>query len=106
MSFSRLRRRFDDKGKVVLDLGETVGTMKRDFGVHQVLAWHAMTGYWAGVEPEAEEMAPFDPVVVKLFAPEGIRKVDPEVLTAPTAFHRSRLPRSQPEPWLRRHFLP
>lgn len=73
------RRRFDEQGKMVLDLGDTVDTMKNKFGVRHVLAWHAMAGYWAGVEPEAEEIARFDPRVTKLFAPEGIREVDPEV---------------------------
>lgn len=73
------KRRFDDKGNVVLDLGDTVGKMKQDFGVEQVFAWHAMSGYWAGVEPEAPEMTPFDPQLKKLLAPKGIRKVDPEV---------------------------
>lgn len=76
---TRRRRRFDEKGKLLLDLGDTVGKMKRDFGVERVLAWHAMTGYWAGVEPEASEMVPFDPLVAKLLAPEGVRKVDPQV---------------------------
>ncbi|CAN0361930.1 unnamed protein product, partial [Ectocarpus sp. 13 AM-2016] len=68
----RFRLRFDEKGKLLLDLGDTVGKMKRDFGVERVLAWHAMTGYWAGVEPEASEMVPFEPIVAKLLAPEGI----------------------------------
>lgn len=76
---TRRRRRFDEKGKLLLDLGDTVGKMKRDFGVERVLAWQAMAGYWAGVEPEASEMVPFDPLVAKLLAPEGIREVDPEV---------------------------
>ncbi|CAN0114655.1 unnamed protein product [Ectocarpus sp. 12 AP-2014] len=75
----RFRLRFDEKGKLLLDLGDTVGKMKRDFGVERVLAWHAMTGYWAGVEPEASEMVPFEPIVAKLLAPEGIREVDPEM---------------------------
>lgn len=72
-------RRADDEGKVVLDLGDTVSRMKSEYGVAQVLTWHAMTGYWAGVEPEADEIRPFQPFVAKLLAPEGIRKVDPEV---------------------------
>lgn len=64
---------------MVLDLGDTVAKMKRDFGVDQVLAWHAMSGYWAGVQPDAPEMAPFGPHVTKLLVPEGVREVDPEV---------------------------
>lgn len=72
-------RRLDEEGKLVLDLGDTVRKMKRDFGVEQVLAWHAMTGYWAGVESTAPEMAPFDPHLTELLAPKGIREVDPEV---------------------------
>lgn len=72
-------RRLDEEGKVVLDLGDTVKRMKENFGVEQVLAWHAMTGYWAGVEPEAPEMAVFGPHLTELSAPKGIREVDPEV---------------------------
>ena len=77
------RRRFDEEGKLVLELGDTVGQMKRKFGVDKVLAWHAMAGYWAGVEPEAEEMASFEPRVTKLLAPKGIREADPKVRRAP-----------------------
>lgn len=72
-------RRFDEEGRPILDLGDTVKKMKKDFGVDQVLAWHAMAGYWAGVEPEAPEMAAFDAHVTELSAPKGIREVDPEV---------------------------
>lgn len=72
-------RRFDEEGRLVLDLGDTVKKIKKDFGVDQVLAWHAMTGYWAGVEPEAPEMVVFNPHAVALSAPKGIREVDPEV---------------------------
>ena len=75
----RKNRRFDKEGRLVLDLGDTVKRMKEDFGVDQVLAWHAMAGYWAGVEPEAPEMAAFDPRVTALSAPKGVREVDPEV---------------------------
>ena len=73
------RRRFDEEGKLVLELGDTVGEIKRTFGVDKVLAWHAMAGYWAGVEPEAEEMSCFEPRVTKLLAPRGIREADPKV---------------------------
>lgn len=72
-------RRFDREGEIVLDLGDTVRKMKREFGVHKVLTWHAMSGYWAGVDPEARGMAPFEPRRAHLLAPEGVRKVDPEV---------------------------
>ena len=63
----------------MLDLGDTVGKMKKNFGVDKVLAWHAMSGYWAGVEPTAEGMAPFQPRPTHLIAPEGIQEVDPKV---------------------------
>ncbi|CAM9672683.1 unnamed protein product, partial [Laminaria digitata] len=72
-------RRLDEGGKLVLELGDTVGKMKRNFGVDKVLAWHAMAGYWAGVEPEATEMACFEPRVTKLVAPKGIREADPKM---------------------------
>lgn len=63
----------------MLDLGDTVRKMKREFGVDKVLAWHAMSGYWAGVDPEARGMAPFEPRRAHMLAPEGVREVDPEV---------------------------
>lgn len=53
--------------------------MKKKYGVEDVLTWHAMTGYWAGVESDAEELQRFHPFVAKLVAPEGIQTVDPEV---------------------------
>lgn len=83
------RRRFDEEGKLVLELGDTVGQMKRKFGVDKVLVWHAMAGYWAGVEPEAEEMAGFEPRVTKLLAPKGIREADPKVRRAPCTMYNS-----------------
>lgn len=64
---------------MLLDLGDTVAKMKNDFGVENVLTWHAMAGYWAGVAPEAEEMQSFEPFLAHLVAPEGIQQVDPEV---------------------------
>lgn len=72
-------RHLDEEGKVVLDLGDTVRKMKTDFGVEQVLTWHAVVGYWAGVAPEAGGMQAFNPFFTRLLAPEGIRRVDPQV---------------------------
>lgn len=64
---------------MLLDLGDTVAKMKNDFGVEDVMTWHAMAGYWAGVAPEAEEMQRFEPFIEELVAPEGIQQVDPQV---------------------------
>lgn len=72
-------RRFDDEGRLILDLGDTIRRIKSEFGIEQVLAWHAMVGYWAGVEPEASEMGAFGAFITKLLAPKGIRQVDPKV---------------------------
>lgn len=35
------------------DFSALVREAKEEFGLHHVLAWHSMTGYWAGVETEA-----------------------------------------------------
>lgn len=86
------RRRLDEGGKLVLELGDTVGKMKRKYGVDKVLAWHAMAGYWAGVEPEATEMACFEPRVTKLVAPKGIREADPKVRAALYIVLRTHIP--------------
>lgn len=64
---------------MLLDLGDTVAKIKSEYEVENVLTWHAMAGYWAGVEPDAEELQGFQPFAAKLVAPEGIQNVDPEV---------------------------
>ena len=42
---------FDANEKFQGGLGSTVNMAKQEFGISTVLAWHAMTGYWGGVDP-------------------------------------------------------
>jgi raffinose synthase len=39
--------------KFPMDLANTVNVAKDEFGIHTFLVWHAMTGYWGGVDGEA-----------------------------------------------------
>ncbi|CAM9346044.1 unnamed protein product [Discosporangium mesarthrocarpum] len=72
-------RTVSDDGHVSLELGDTVRRIKEDFQVETVISWHAMAGYWAGVEPEAHQLARFQPYLSKLQAPLGIQEVDKEI---------------------------
>ena len=46
------------------DLKETVRMAKEDFGVKQFYVWHALLGYWGGLEPSSPDMKKYG---VKLF---------------------------------------
>ncbi|CAN0051699.1 unnamed protein product, partial [Heterosigma akashiwo] len=57
------------------DLGDLVREVKRDFGVKEFLVWHALAGYWAGVErtPALEKYAIVDTLP---HSPEKLMQVD------------------------------
>eukprot|EP00268_Persea_americana_P040157 TRINITY_DN39801_c0_g1_i6.p1 TRINITY_DN39801_c0_g1~~TRINITY_DN39801_c0_g1_i6.p1 ORF type:complete len:359 (+),score=47.89 TRINITY_DN39801_c0_g1_i6:624-1700(+) len=42
----------DPRGKIY-DLNDFVSTIKRTFGLKYVYVWHALMGYWGGVDPNA-----------------------------------------------------
>jgi raffinose synthase len=52
------------------DLGPTVEMSRREFGIETFLVWHALNGYWGGVDPDAGEMQKYSPrAVVKRSSP-------------------------------------
>jgi raffinose synthase len=58
-------------------LGPTVTIAKEEFGVRTVLAWHAMTGYWGGVDPNLGDYA---------------AKIRPRLLSPGLKFHQEEIP--------------
>ena len=63
---------FEANEKFPNDLSTTVRMAKDEFGITSLLVWHAMNGYWGGVDPEA-----FPDYNV----PMGTRKLSPGILS-------------------------
>jgi raffinose synthase len=53
------------------DLGPTVAMAKREFGIEQFLVWHALIGYWGGVDGNA--LAGYDVRPIARNASPGVR---------------------------------
>ena len=74
---------FAANGKFPGDLAPTVTMCKEEFGVNTFLVWHAIVGYWGGVDPESlpgygtrvvprrysEEINQYAPELLKWFGP-------------------------------------
>lgn len=56
-----------------------VDTLKNDYGVKEVLVWHAILGYWSGVDIHSPEMQNFRPEIMHSVHPEGLKKVNPDM---------------------------
>ncbi|EKX38074.1 hypothetical protein GUITHDRAFT_165320 [Guillardia theta CCMP2712] len=46
-----------------VQLGHLVRELKSDFGLQYTFCWHALTGYWLGVDPNAPGMERFQPTI-------------------------------------------
>ncbi|CAM9277558.1 unnamed protein product, partial [Chrysoparadoxa australica] len=63
-----------------IDLKDTVSRAKTEFGVEYFMVWHAIAGYWAGVEMDSPDIAKYKPKRATLKPPPaGIVEVDPEM---------------------------
>lgn len=58
------------------DLTETVAAAKA-MGVEKFFVWHAMLGYWGGVDPTSEAMKKYRPVLSKADHTGEIKEVNP-----------------------------
>lgn len=58
------------------DLKQTVDAAK-DHGVEKFFVWHAIGGYWGGMDPKAEAMKKYAPVLSKAIHTDGIRALNP-----------------------------
>lgn len=67
----------NEKGGV--DLGETVKKAKAEHGIKYFLVWHAIAGYWAGVDLDSPDLFKYMPKRARLNAPPGIVEVDPDM---------------------------
>lgn len=61
------------------NLGETVKAAKEEYGVEHFLVWHAVHGYWQGVDANKPELQKFKPKWTHLRIPSAIAGVDPEM---------------------------
>ena len=62
--------------KFTPDLKHTVDAAKA-YGVEKFFVWHAICGYWGGLDPNAEAMKKYDPVLSKAVHTEGVRQLNP-----------------------------
>ena len=60
------------------DLGPTVQMAKEEFGVNTFLVWHAVVGYWGGVDPDS--LPGYGTRVVPRRYSEGINHYAPELI--------------------------
>lgn len=73
-----------------LQLASLIRELKRDYGLQYTYCWHALTGYWLGVDPTAPGMKKFNPVIQ--FASNhfgytpGILLVEPTMAWNPSSF--------------------
>ena len=51
--------------------------LKANHELTYVYAWHALAAYWAGINPQAPAMAPYEPLLHWPRPSEGILEVDP-----------------------------
>lgn len=58
------------------DLTETIARAKA-FGVEKFFVWHAVLGYWGGVDPKAPKMQKYRPYYSKAVHTDEIRQVNP-----------------------------
>ncbi|KAG5175037.1 raffinose synthase or seed imbibition protein Sip1-domain-containing protein [Tribonema minus] len=62
-----------------LDLRDTVQKAKTEHDIKYFLVWHAIAGYWAGVDMDAPDLFKFRPQRARLTAPLDIVAVDPDM---------------------------
>ncbi|BDA43643.1 probable galactinol-sucrose galactosyltransferase 2 [Coccomyxa sp. Obi] len=58
-------------------LAVVVADLRDRFGLKHVFCWHSLYGYWAGIAPDAPEMAAYDPQLVWPQPTQGVLDVDP-----------------------------
>ncbi|XP_061366080.1 probable galactinol--sucrose galactosyltransferase 2 [Gastrolobium bilobum] len=51
------------KGKGCGDLHQFIRTIKQKYGLKYVYAWHALLGYWGGLDPLSDEMRKYNPKI-------------------------------------------
>ena len=62
--------------KFAPNLKHTVDIAK-DYGVEKFFVWHAIGGYWGGIDPNAEAMKKYEPVLSQAVHTDGIRALNP-----------------------------
>jgi len=69
-----------------------VKDVKEEYGLKYTYCWHALTGYWLGVDPKAPGMSRFDPVIqYPCISPHfdytpGMLRSEPTMLWNPSSF--------------------
>lgn len=58
-------------------LSETIKKAKEEFGVEKFFVWHAVMGYWGGVETTAPKMQKYFPRLSEAIHPIGIKLLNP-----------------------------
>lgn len=58
-------------------LSNTVRRVKEEFDVQEFFVWHAVMGYWGGVDPDAHNMQKYSPRLSEAVHPQEIKEVNP-----------------------------
>ena len=74
--FTRQLAGFEPNGKFE-SLKSLVSQLKNELGVHNVLCWHALHGYWRGVSPELGRQAGLDVTTVFPHPTHNLKRLEP-----------------------------
>ncbi|KAF1871134.1 hypothetical protein Lal_00020868 [Lupinus albus] len=53
--------KFSDSGSGYVDLHDFITTIKQKYGLKYVYMWHALIGYWGGLNPLSDELSKYNP---------------------------------------------
>jgi raffinose synthase len=57
----------------------TVKEAKERYGVKHFIVWHAIQGYWQGIQPGTPALSRFEPQLSMMHIPPGISEIDPDM---------------------------
>ncbi len=55
------------------------GEIKKEYGVENIFVWHALIGYWNGVDVNSKTMQSFNPERKSIIHPVGLKTDDPDI---------------------------
>lgn len=68
---------FKPNKKFGYSLKNTINTAKKEYGVEKFFVWHAILGYWGGIDTFSDEMKKYSPTISKAYHTDEIKEVNP-----------------------------
>ncbi|CAH9062797.1 unnamed protein product [Cuscuta europaea] len=75
------------EGEEEQGLKQVVGQVKQQFGVKYVYVWHAMAGYWGGVQPAGPGMEHYETALAYPVQSPGVLRNQPDIVMDSLAVH-------------------